>query len=92
MLYCQFFFPDPLGKMNTSLYKLGQVGTSGFAHHVTMSESSLKKVLHHYSDHVTRLSIMGLQCGMILEDDILVDKLKVSLYSMEKVGIVGFVS
>ena len=42
-----------------------------------MSASGLQQVLHHYSEHVARLSIMGLQCGMILEDDVLVKKLKV---------------
>ena len=72
------FIIDPLGKMNTSLYKLELCAISEFPHHTTMSATSLQQVLHHYSEHVARLSIMGLQCCLILEDVALVNILKVS--------------
>ncbi len=63
--------------MNTSLYKLGQCASTGFPHHTTLSPSGLQQVLHHYSMYVTRLSIMALQCGLILQDIALTEALKV---------------
>lgn len=67
--------------MNTSLHQLEQCSTSGFAHHATMSPASLQQVLLHYCEHVRRLSIMSVQCGLLLQHSALVHVLKVRLGS-----------